>query len=1121
MVKGIKRILLAIFILVSVTLVISSIKWEKVQASTNITLNGGSVTLEEGDFFVRSVAIRLKDNKYENGVRFKSVIKLDKYEDIAKVKGTSEVEWGLILLPYYKLEGELSITSQDATIQATNKLLSDVEYDGVKYKESCIYVYDIPDGHRTDEIIVRGYIKVDGEVKYYTATKQISMAEIAYREIGALEDGSSPLPNGNKDKEYYKDYITENYLKYKVNYYDGETKLGEATLKYKESVGEIETPTKKGHTFNKYYTDKDLTQEFNASDASLLIKGDIDLYAGFSANSYTLKINYLPISGDGFSDFVKIENDSLTHYTLASQEKTVTYGQTYSFNNPSVTGYVSEKSVLTGQMDDTGKEVTVYYSRNSYDFIITHQNANGVIKTEKNSVKYGEKLADNYQALTTSDLVTFSTSSAPTYISTSNNAISVTYSFKTDVVLGENSSSGILNVVNSGDDFSIKYKHTGTSLDWAKLFKIGDVLITNGCLLKYNTNDISKWTLSNEINKLYDGAHGQQSGKDYNWSAVVPYDNTTNEYEVCFKGSNNTIEWYRNGLRVLLFSSDTQSIVSNGGSALTVGQLVPHIIGQLNLYGIEVLNGKENEYETYDSTISNVNVRFTPSSATAYVNYAVTGDEAVPNNASYTLLSGSSYTVEVKMPGYDYTTSSTVTNDKITVTGGNTYTVNYTRKGSVADGFEKTGVNKHITRIGKNIENTSYYYGLDELQGNFYLEFYLTDIFMMVSDHTESTAVKRTPVIQICDGNDYNRWRRFYLGNYTEITTAQPFGEVTASNNWWSGEFNSLYNNAYSAYVKVIRQNNLIQITYWITEYKGYTGYSFNYRLENITSDKINVSLDAFDSAFAIDWVRMEDSSYYSSSNPIPDKTDMMQGVSGYYNAIYENRNCYGANYKWNSWANFDENNNCLGSDQTNICSLNNGNTTGTGDFDYTFSFYQWGCDGLGNTCTWDEAKSSVPMLFMIQKDTTSTSTFDSTNPYNTYYKAFVGCAYDSGGSGENWFVDGGGFTTTNWKNVDTGVEFDSSIYNAHKIYHRAYVYYRIQRVASTITVTQVYIPFETGETGNSNTYNTSATKFTRTVTLDNIKTDRTGNPADLLICITALHGGIEVSGAWHEFQEQ
>ena len=323
MIKGIKRVILAVIILASALIVANCVKSRKVEAVTNIEINEGSVQIEEGDFFVRSVAIRLKDEKNENGVRFKSVIKAEKYEEILKAKGRSEVEIGLILMPYYKLDGELKITSKDATVQATDKLLSDVEYDGIKYKESIIYVYEIPEEHRTDEIIVRGYIKVDGEVKYYTGTKQVSMAEIAYREIEALEDGSSPLPSGDKGKDYYIKYITDNYLTYKVNYYDGETKIGEAELKYKESVGDIETPTKKGYTFSKYYTDKNLTQEFDASNTNSLNKGNIDLYAGFSVNSYNVM---LPVIQNGRM-FLKYGN-SVIKSSSASQSVAIPYGTT-------------------------------------------------------------------------------------------------------------------------------------------------------------------------------------------------------------------------------------------------------------------------------------------------------------------------------------------------------------------------------------------------------------------------------------------------------------------------------------------------------------------------------------------------------------------------------------------------------------------------------------------------------------------------------------------------------------------------------------------------------------------------------------------------------------------------
>lgn len=1122
MIKNVRRILLVLMVFTAICFCVTLNKSAVANAEesgTSITLGGQSLSIGTDDYFVRSVAIRIDAPDGRSGVRFKTVINKQLYRNIESTKTASDtVEYGVLLIPAYRVNAdeELTVSTQNVTDVTIKDVFKSVEYDGVKYKEGVVYVYDIPRSKFTSDIMVRCYLKINGSVCYYSQSKQISMAEVAYKEVEALNDGTSVLPTVSKDKDYYIDYITDEYLTYYATcYYEGE-EIGQATIKYKDSVT-IPDFTKKGHTLQGVYVDSGKTTLFN-SDTADLVGGDTNIYADFSKNSYKLKVNYLPSTTDGLDHFIEVTNDAVSEKTVTSYEQDVLYGESYTVTNPVLDGYSTVQTTVSGDMDDEGKEITVYYTRNTYAFTVTHQNANGVFKTETKSVKYGESLSGLYSQETVSSIVSVSATNVNSYMSSSDSAISYTYSLKNDSssYLSEGEKVENISIFNANDDISIKYSYTGSTSEFARIFKIGDVLFTNSIIIVYNSA-----TATENADRKYRLNLSNVDGNN-GISSLVPENQVCN-YELVFRGSTGNIEWYRNGIRIASISSTTECVGLNGSEDVTVATLTNHIIEQINSYGVQVLYAS---FESDDGTLSNVSMRLTPASQVANINYVVSGDSAHPNNASYTVLPDYDIFIEIKMPGYTYTSTGTVSSDKLKIEGGNTYTVNYVRPAEASRNivFSKTGIDNHIVRIGKTLGNTSYAYGIDELQGNFYLEFHLQDVFMMMSDYSsnEQSVTRRTPIVQITDSNNYSRWRRFFLDNHVENSEEVPFGDVTASNNWWgTGNFNSLHYKRLSCYIKVIRQNSLIQLTYFVT-IEGEADYSFNYRIENVNTDKINVSLDAYDCAYKIDWCQLEDSTVYSSTNELPTKTVFVAGNAGYYNRIGVGQNRYGTNYAWNNWGDCDH---------VNICGFNNGTSTGTDDFDWSFSYYSWGCDGLGSSCSWDEAKSTAPILFMLQ-NTTSGTTLNKTNVYNTYYKMFVTCHYDAGNegnkyaaTGENWFVgsDTLGINASDWKNVSTGATFVNSNYSAYDIYFRAYVYYRIKRVGGTVTVTQIYVPLALNRNAdNTAIYNNDQTQFTRTVTFTNVYTDRDSSKgkADLYVCIASLHGGIEWSGDWTELQD-
>ena len=384
MLSRIKNFLIVVFLATLTLFAVSIINVtdKTVNAATaSITFDEGQVSVEESDYFVRSVAIRLKDDKYDNGIRFKTVLRNDKYVEICQAKGNAEITYGVLLIPSYRLSGELTVDNVYATDVSAETYFSNVIYDGIYYKECCVYVYDIPDDHRTDDVSVRAYIKVNGVVKYYSNTKKISMAEVAYREIDALHNGTSPLPDLNKDAQYYIDYLTENYLTYYATYYDGETEIGKAEIKYKESIDIPQTLTKKGHTFTNYYSDQEKTNAFDISNVSLLNQGNINLYAGFSLNNYNL---VLPVIQQG--GMVVKYADNVIKSSSVTQNISVPYGsvvhlQAFTDDGDNIFSsfLLDEESLTKNAFVMPDKECTVSASFKSNVYGINYSNSGCVV----------------------------------------------------------------------------------------------------------------------------------------------------------------------------------------------------------------------------------------------------------------------------------------------------------------------------------------------------------------------------------------------------------------------------------------------------------------------------------------------------------------------------------------------------------------------------------------------------------------------------------------------------------------------------------------------------------------------------------------------------------------------
>lgn len=187
-------------------------------------------SVSTADFFVRSVALRIADDDYGAGVRYKVVMKKSvfetNYEKNGKIK--ENVETGLLLVASDALGNE-TLTMENAAVAAdTTGEWYSVTYDSVEYMESVVYVYNIAEENYADNIIVRAYAKEGTTIEYSAQSGGVSLAEVATEAYGM----DSSIATSLKDT----------YCKFTLTYYSGTNQDG--------------TPIQYGNTQTVYWGDK-------------------------------------------------------------------------------------------------------------------------------------------------------------------------------------------------------------------------------------------------------------------------------------------------------------------------------------------------------------------------------------------------------------------------------------------------------------------------------------------------------------------------------------------------------------------------------------------------------------------------------------------------------------------------------------------------------------------------------------------------------------------------------------------------------------------------------------------------------------------------------------------------
>ena len=246
-----------------------------------------SVTLDNNDYYVSSVAIRLTDEATETGVRFVSQFEKNKF-DAANV---SEVAFE-VLPEIFKDD---NVAAVQIPVELTDR--KEITENEKTYYQFAGYIYDFPANNYGLKLVARGYAKYDGTKEFYTEySPAYSLTDVAKTADSALQD---------KVDEYVVENVDITYKNI-----DGNNSSDSETLAYGATLNYPAVTLPQGYSFAGWYTKKDT--KWNTSWTA---QGNMTLTAKFEKLPYgDLITNDLFASGtevetsapDGFTTMKKI-----------------------------------------------------------------------------------------------------------------------------------------------------------------------------------------------------------------------------------------------------------------------------------------------------------------------------------------------------------------------------------------------------------------------------------------------------------------------------------------------------------------------------------------------------------------------------------------------------------------------------------------------------------------------------------------------------------------------------------------------------------------------------------------------------------------------------------------------
>lgn len=561
------------------------------------------------------------------------------------------------------------------------------------------------------------------------------------------------------------------------------------------------------------------------SGSTYTANADVEFKAIFKAKSFTLTVNHK--CGDT---------------VLQTETKTMAFGTSTTVNAKTIEGYTATAASINVTMDAEGKTVVLSYTKNTYVLTVKHiieGDGGDFATTQTYNVAYGETKAISPVSLTSyNGLIKASEGSKNITMGASNKTVTYSYSLDTTKKFTASSSTGAIPVITARTGFSVTYKITDDTAhpinDWCKIFSIKNANIFAGCLDYFDDSGtfVSNW---------FDGVHGHGNnelsyGTAYNWNAVIQEGAV---YTISFN-TDGSIDWYRNGLRVLYFSASTVNI-----GTTKISDFVTHLINGANTTGIAFADGTQSGTDN-KTNVSDCYIGYAINNKTVTISYTSSDSSIKRGDTVYYMAPGFEYTFNVAMSGYSATSSTVVTG---TGTANETYSVSYTRNATTATNILSTPV--LVAR--KNAYHANGVFDdlvrVNGLSGDFYLEAKLTDVYQLQT----GTDIWRTLLAGIYNGSSV-RCYRFDRFSWNGVGT---YGEWTQGTSELGNSYTTVSQGRSDILVTASRKGTTLVICYKIYSYATSQTYYIDFLTESVTG-AISFAFGGEDCTYTLEYIKLE-----------------------------------------------------------------------------------------------------------------------------------------------------------------------------------------------------------------------------------------------------------------------
>ena len=325
-----------------------------------VYMQTASATGTEKFFKVQSVALRLPDEQYGEGIRFTIVMDADTYAE----ENVANLTTGILLIPNYALGSEeLVIDSENTAMRKVDGISWTADESVMKMY---VYLYNIPYTEYATDVSIRAYVD-DGD-----ATTTPLYTDVVVSSVAKAADWLYENDNLTDDE---KSTLQANYLTYDVFFHDGDN-VTETKGVYGEKIS-APSVSKVGYTFGGWWN-KEQTAEWDFNNTTI---GGVktNLYAKWVANTDTAYV---------VKHFQQnIDNNEYTEVAADVENKTGTTEAQTAAEAKTYTGFTAKAFEQKTIAADGSTVVEIYYDRNTYTVTFVANGGSAVENME--NVKYG------------------------------------------------------------------------------------------------------------------------------------------------------------------------------------------------------------------------------------------------------------------------------------------------------------------------------------------------------------------------------------------------------------------------------------------------------------------------------------------------------------------------------------------------------------------------------------------------------------------------------------------------------------------------------------------------------------------------------------------------------------